>query len=206
MIIRLCYPIHSYPPPPPLPPPSFFQENWHDHKTFWRFHQIPPTWWCNVQGEGDDAMDANLLDEYNILIDQGSLQLVSVNNWHISFCELSDLSYRFKLTLLRLFDGLHHSTKEIKGRSFPCIINSFRCKFLFPNYIRWIWWISFDAHTKARTVVIYFNGHVLDMECLECFRSKFQEYCQLHARCNQFRRCPRQTALSDRPGLWSHSR
>ena len=36
----------------------------------------PPPWWWNVQGEGDDAMDANLLDEYNILTDQGGLQLV----------------------------------------------------------------------------------------------------------------------------------
>ena len=31
--------------------PHSFQENWHDHKKFWRFHQIPP--FCSW---GDDAM------------------------------------------------------------------------------------------------------------------------------------------------------
>ena len=60
MIIRLCSPIYSY-----LPPQNILEVS----------SDSPPLM-MKCSGGGGDAMDANLLDEYNILTDQGGLQLV----------------------------------------------------------------------------------------------------------------------------------
>ena len=45
--LRLVPHIHSS--------PYWFQENWHDHKKYWRFHQIPP----RPLFRRDDAMSPN---------------------------------------------------------------------------------------------------------------------------------------------------
>ena len=56
MIIRICSPIYTY----------SFQQNWHDHKKFWRFHQVPPphpTPLPPLVMGGEDAMILNGLGQ-----------------------------------------------------------------------------------------------------------------------------------------------
>ena len=62
-----------------LPP---IQENWHDHKTFWRFHQIPPI----VQGGGIMPVNSlQFLSQMSKRIKTNTIQLAKYcfcySNW-----------------------------------------------------------------------------------------------------------------------------